>query len=434
MANEEIKIVINADDKASGVLSKLSGNVGNLGSALGSLAKIAGVGLVAGFGAMAAAGVSSVKAFIEAEKEMQVATTSLNNTLEEMSVDSLNKLQKEVGLGVDIFKAMEDKMADVGKAAVKLGFDDEEASVAFAKLFSVTNDVTKAQEELKLAMDLSAFSGRSLEESAKAITLVHAGGARVLKEFGIVLDENATAADALAALQSKVTGSAEDMANTMSGKLAILSVSWENLKENVGGVLAEALVPFVEQLSTWAQDPATEEQLKKIAEGFAQFIKQLAPIVKDLLPTLITLLGWVGTGILAVSNFLFKDLPEALGSSIFWVQQMIDKLNQFIDKITEAIRKLKELVSAPSGGTLNPFQENFSLPSWIPKFASGGIVNSPTLAMVGEAGPEAIVPLSKMGSMGGGIVLNITGTFLSEDAADRLADILIDKLKMQLRI
>ena len=35
------------------------------------------------------------------------------------------------------------------------------------------------------------------------------------------------------------------------------------------------------------------------------------------------------------------------------------------------------------------------LSSWqIPKLAKGGIVNSPTLAMIGEAGPEAVVPLS----------------------------------------
>lgn len=34
------------------------------------------------------------------------------------------------------------------------------------------------------------------------------------------------------------------------------------------------------------------------------------------------------------------------------------------------------------------------------KFATGGIVTGPTLGLVGEAGPEAIIPLSKMGSMG----------------------------------
>ena len=34
-------------------------------------------------------------------------------------------------------------------------------------------------------------------------------------------------------------------------------------------------------------------------------------------------------------------------------------------------------------------------PPQFPKFAQGGVVNGPTLAMVGEAGPEYIVPQSK---------------------------------------
>lgn len=36
----------------------------------------------------------------------------------------------------------------------------------------------------------------------------------------------------------------------------------------------------------------------------------------------------------------------------------------------------------------------------ITPFANGGIVNRPTLGLVGEAGPEAIIPLNKAGSMG----------------------------------
>ena len=39
--------------------------------------------------------------------------------------------------------------------------------------------------------------------------------------------------------------------------------------------------------------------------------------------------------------------------------------------------------------------------SMVPHFASGGIVTGPTLALIGEAGPEAVVPL---GQMGGGII------------------------------
>ena len=50
----------------------------------------------------------------------------------------------------------------------------------------------------------------------------------------------------------------------------------------------------------------------------------------------------------------------------------------------------------------------------IPALAEGGIVTGPQLALIGERGPEAVIPLSKMGSMGfggggGGITINVNG-------------------------
>jgi hypothetical protein len=45
----------------------------------------------------------------------------------------------------------------------------------------------------------------------------------------------------------------------------------------------------------------------------------------------------------------------------------------------------------------------------VPMMADGGVVTSPTLAVIGEAGPEAVVPLSKLGRMGG-VNFNITGS------------------------
>ena len=41
-----------------------------------------------------------------------------------------------------------------------------------------------------------------------------------------------------------------------------------------------------------------------------------------------------------------------------------------------------------------------NLLSGVPALAEGGIVNKPTLALIGEAGPEAVIPLSKMGNQG----------------------------------
>ena len=50
----------------------------------------------------------------------------------------------------------------------------------------------------------------------------------------------------------------------------------------------------------------------------------------------------------------------------------------------------------------------------IPRMAEGGIVNQPTLALIGEAGSEAVIPLDKMGGMGTNVVVNVAGSVISE--------------------
>lgn len=78
----------------------------------------------------------------------------------------------------------------------------------------------------------------------------------------------------------------------------------------------------------------------------------------------------------------------------------------------------------------------FSIPSWvpgiggrsfginipkIPKLAEGGIVTGPTLAMIGEAGPEAVIPLDKMGAFGERpIIIYLDGKKIYEGVDSRL--------------
>ncbi|NDB60724.1 hypothetical protein EB001_20105, partial [bacterium] len=50
----------------------------------------------------------------------------------------------------------------------------------------------------------------------------------------------------------------------------------------------------------------------------------------------------------------------------------------------------------------------------IPFMADGGIVNSPTLAMIGEKGSEAVIPLDKMGGFGTTVNVNVAGSVISE--------------------
>lgn len=51
----------------------------------------------------------------------------------------------------------------------------------------------------------------------------------------------------------------------------------------------------------------------------------------------------------------------------------------------------------------------------LPHFAAGGVVTRPTLGLLGESGPEAVVPLDRYGT-GTAIVVNITATGLGADA------------------
>jgi hypothetical protein len=65
---------------------------------------------------------------------------------------------------------------------------------------------------------------------------------------------------------------------------------------------------------------------------------------------------------------------------------------------------------APSWVPFGLGGKGFDVPD-IPLLANGGIVTSPTLAMVGEAGPEAVIPLDRLGAMGAGgnVTINVNG-------------------------
>ncbi len=63
----------------------------------------------------------------------------------------------------------------------------------------------------------------------------------------------------------------------------------------------------------------------------------------------------------------------------------------------------------------------------VPSFAEGGIVTAPTRAIIGEAGPEAVVPLDRYGSLGG-TTYNIT---IQGSVDKSTADYLLRQLERQ---
>lgn len=86
---------------------------------------------------------------------------------------------------------------------------------------------------------------------------------------------------------------------------------------------------------------------------------------------------------------------------------------------------------------INPVSSAISGIKSLLGLADGGIVTRPTLAMVGEGGEaEAVIPLSRLGSMGGGgVVINLQGDFYTDtESAERWANQIARIIKYQLKL
>ena len=90
-------------------------------------------------------------------------------------------------------------------------------------------------------------------------------------------------------------------------------------------------------------------------------------------------------------------------------------ITQYIGGLSDKIDKMVYDFALSSTRDLNARIGTF-VESVTPKtrLAEGGIVSKPTIAMIGEAGAEAVIPLDRMGSMGTKVTVNVAGSVISE--------------------
>lgn len=84
----------------------------------------------------------------------------------------------------------------------------------------------------------------------------------------------------------------------------------------------------------------------------------------------------------------------------------LERALSLINAIKRGLRELKN----PSG----PGSGDEVLMNKIPAMAAGGIVTGPTVALIGEAGPEAVIPLDRLNTMGN-ITINVSGSVVTEN-------------------
>jgi hypothetical protein len=307
--------------------------------------------------------------------------------------------------------ATDAQVASVEKQILQLslanGIADDKLRPAYERLARATGDVTKSNELLKLALDISAGTGRDLESVTNALGKAYEGNTGALTRLGVGI----TAAEAKSLTFDEVTqqlantfeGQAAVKANTFAGQVEQLRVRFDEAKESVGAALlpklteflnlvVDKLIPAVQDLAKKAFDP-----VKKAIADNKEELKILYDFAKDfLLPFIGKNLvdGFVAAG--KAISLVIKGISAGVDAIQAAVNGVIAAINLAI-KAYNALPATKDiaLISKVGTETTKVTSSNTVASASLPfggTRAIGGQVSGKTAYIVGERGPELFVP------------------------------------------
>jgi hypothetical protein len=137
---------------------------------------------------------------------------------------------------------------------LQVAIDNKELIPALQKLVTATGDLGQAQELLSLATDVSAASGKDLGSVTTALSRAIGGNFTALTKLGLPLDKAAVKAKDFEKIQKDLArvsrGQASAAANTFSGKLETLQLSFNQVSDKLGLALMPALEILVKYIDT----------------------------------------------------------------------------------------------------------------------------------------------------------------------------------------
>jgi len=241
-----------------------------------ALKTFGGPAATAVIGAVTTELVRAVKAAAEDQKSQEQLKIALENT---------------VGANKSQVAAVEDSVTAL---MYQTATADDALRPALSKLVRATGDVTQAQSLLKLALDVSAGSGRDLTSVSTALSRAALGNFTALTRLGIPLDQNAVKAKdldgVLGSLASSFAGAATKNAQTFEGQVTTLKIALGELEETVGNKVLPTLGNYATvlvDLTTKSQgaESSTKTWLGRLGAGIAIVAKNtpaLGPLLKTI--------------------------------------------------------------------------------------------------------------------------------------------------------
>jgi hypothetical protein len=314
-------------------------------------------------------------------------------------------LQNVTGAGAAQTAQIEKQISAMSRAS---GIADSDYRKSLEALVRGTKDVDMAMRDMTLVMDISKSLQMDSATVADALAKAYQGNFKALRslspEMSTMIKEGATLEQVMDVLGGTFGGAVAKNAETAAGRMEILKNSIAETKESIGAALLPALekvLPKLNSLAMWAQD--NPDLFVKVGGAIAGIAAAIF-LVNAAMATNPFVLATAGVIGLALA---FNKLVDSV-SEINKIGGLAAKLlGMVVSPVTALTGNI--LRGLPDIGNLIP-STPMPAPSMpkIPRMAEGGIVSSPTLALIGEAGPEAVVPLDRMNT-GGGVTVNVTG-------------------------
>jgi len=298
MANVFIDILAEFTGKkafkqAETATDRLTRNVKNLGKTFGLT-----------FGT--AAVLSYGKAAVKAAAADQAAQASLAQTLKNLGFQS-----------VGTANSLNDYISTLERTTGKL---DDELRPAMDRLLRATGSVTKSQELMNLALDIAAGTGKDLGQVTQSLQKAYLGQTQALGRLGVGLSKAELTSSSFEKIQERLTdlfaGQGKRAADSYEGSMNKLAVATNNVKENIG-------VGIIDALTTLSND-TTIDSLITDMENLSLYI---ADVVRGI--------GNVVSGL--------RNIPGLGSAGIEDLIQAIPILGSYINLLAESGEKTRKI-------------------------------------------------------------------------------------------
>lgn len=292
----------------------------------------------------------------------------------------------------DVVRASSEAAAAVDSAATQVKSSGERIDTAFASTAGAADSAASASSQA--AGGLGDLAG-----GLEAAGLISEGTAKSLETASAAIMGVTGASDLLNLATEKIPGLSKVATAATNGLAAAkrgLGVATRFALGPVGLIIGAIALLVGGLILAYNKS----ETFRAIVDKAFGAVGKAADVMWSLIKTALGKIGdllanFTGPGLLVKHWDKVKDA----GSAAF---------NGIKDVASAAFNAIASLWNSTVG------KLSFTIPSWvpgiggqgwdvpdIPMLASGGIVMSPTLALIGEAGPEAVVPLSRMSGLGG---------------------------------